>query len=191
MELQQKQPFALKAILQRTAEISFPMASEDRCGALLRTLAANRPGGQILELGTGTGIATAWLLDGMDTDARLVTVDVDGHAQAVAREYLAGDPRVDIVTEDAATFVSRQQVQSFDLIFADTMIGKYELLDETLALLRRGGLYVIDDMLPQPNWPLGHEHKVAGLLTAFRERADLRATFLAWASGMVVAAKVV
>jgi predicted O-methyltransferase YrrM len=191
MEEQQRAPAKLKAILDRTCTISFPMASELRVGGLLRTLAATRPGGRFLEIGTGTGIATAWLLDGMDTAAKLTTVDVDAAAQAIAREHLADDPRVEIVTDDATPFLARQPICSFDLIFADAMIGKYEMLDETLALLRPGGLYVIDDMLPQTNWPQGHEAKVARLLATLRERVDLRATFLAWASGIVVAAKVV
>lgn len=59
-------PAALARILKRSAEIGFEMASEDRTGALLRTLAASKPGGRFLELGTGTGVATAWVLDGMD-----------------------------------------------------------------------------------------------------------------------------
>jgi len=35
------------------------MASEPLVGALLRTLAASKSGGRLLELGTGTGIATS------------------------------------------------------------------------------------------------------------------------------------
>jgi predicted O-methyltransferase YrrM len=53
------------------------MASEPLVGALLRSLAASKPGGRFLELGTGTGVATAWLLDGMDDRATLVSVDND------------------------------------------------------------------------------------------------------------------
>src|SRR5215471_18143261 len=128
MELRQQFPPRLKAILDRTAQIGFPMASDVRTGMFLRTLAASRPGGRLLEIGTGTGIATAWLLDGMDSRARLITVDVDARAQAVAREHLADDIRLEIVTEDAAAFLARQPRRAFDLIFADAMIGKYELL---------------------------------------------------------------
>src|SRR5262249_25663678 len=151
----------------------------------------SRPGGRLLEIGTGTGIATAWLLDGMDSNARLTTVDVDTLAQAIAREHLADDIRLEIVTEDAAAFLARQPRRAFDLIFADAMIGKYELLDDALMLLRAGGLYVIDDMLPQPNWPAGHEHRVENLLADLNSRNDLRTALLAWSSGVLIAAKVV
>jgi predicted O-methyltransferase YrrM len=189
-------PACLAEIERRTAVFGFPMASERRTGALLRTLAAAKPGGQFLELGTGTGLATAWLLDGMDSHARLVTVDLDPNAQAIARALLGTDPRLDIVTEDAAAYLERLGAPGstdthggFDLIFADAMIGKYSMLDETLALLRPGGFYVIDDMLPQASWPEGHAPKVPHLLATLAARPDLRLATLAWSSGLAVAVR--
>lgn len=49
------------------------MGSDHLTGSLLRTLVASKPSGMVLELGTETGLATAWLLDGMDAQARLIT----------------------------------------------------------------------------------------------------------------------
>ncbi|HEY3847572.1 MAG TPA: class I SAM-dependent methyltransferase [Acetobacteraceae bacterium] len=181
-------PAALPAILGRTEALAFPMPSEPRTGAMLRVLAASKPGGRLLELGTGTGLSTAWLLDGMDRDATLVSVDIDPGSQAVAREILGADPRLEIVTADAAGFLRRQVGASYDLIFADAMPGKYELLDEALVLLRPGGLYVIDDMLPQASWPEGHAAKVPRLVADLADRTDLRIVSLAWSSGLVLVA---
>ena len=183
-------PAALPAILERTAALAFPMPSEPRTGAMLRVLAASKPGGRLLELGTGTGLSTAWLLDGMDRDARLVSVDIDPGPQAVARDILGADPRLEIVTADAAGFLRRQVDAPFDLIFADAMPGKYEVLDAALALLRPGGLYVIDDMLPQDSWPEDHAAKVPRLVADLAARAELRIVSLAWSSGVVVAVRV-
>jgi predicted O-methyltransferase YrrM len=73
------------------------------------------------------------------------------------------------------------------MIFADAWPGKYEGLDETLALLKRGGVYVIDDMSPQANWPEGHQANVDCLVARLEARADLVVTRLAWASGLVLA----
>jgi predicted O-methyltransferase YrrM len=182
-------PAALPAILERTEALAFPMPSEPRTGAILRVLAASKPGGRLLELGTGTGLSAAWLLDGMDREARLTSVDVDPEVQAVARQYLGSDPRVEIVTADAAEFLRRQDVETFDLIFADAMLGKYELLDQALALLCRGGLYVIDDMLPQDNWPENHASRVPRLIADLAGRTDYRIVSLAWSSGLVVVAR--
>lgn len=183
-------PATLPAILQRTAALAFPMPSEPRTGAILRVLAASKPGGHLLELGTGTGLSTAWLLDGMDRDATLVSVDIDPVPQAVARDILGGDPRLEIVTADAAGFLRRQVDASFDMIFADAMPGKYEVLDAALALLRPGGLYVIDDMLPQDNWPQDHAEKVPRLVADLAAKAELRIVSLAWSSGLVVGVRV-
>src|SRR5262245_29889350 len=58
-------PTAIEAIRQETEKLGFTMASEPKTGSLLRAMAAAKPGGRLLELGTGTGIGTAWLLSGM------------------------------------------------------------------------------------------------------------------------------
>jgi predicted O-methyltransferase YrrM len=184
-----RQPAALASILERTRALSFNMASEPRTGALLRALAASKPSSHLLELGTGTGIATAWLLSGMDGNSTITSVDTDPQVQAVARECLGSDPRLSLVTEDGASFLRRQPSQSFDLVFADAMPGKYDALDDALAVVKSGGFYIIDDMLPQPNWPEGHAEKVPVLLD--RLTADHRFVVapLTWASGVVVAAR--
>ena len=182
-------PAALPEILRRTEALAFSMPSEPRTGAMLRVLAASKPAGRMLELGTGTGLCTAWLLDGMDREARLTSVDVDPNVQAVAREFLGCDDRLQIITADAGKFLRRQAPETFDLIFADAMLGKYDLLDETLALLRPGGLYVIDDMLPQDSWPEDHAPRVPRLIANLASRADFRIVSLAWSSGLVVVAR--
>ena len=69
------------------------------------------------------------------------------------------------------------------------MPGKYDGLDDALALLRPGGLYVVDDMLPQPNWPEGHQTRVDALTARLRTHPDLTVVTLGWASGLIVAAR--
>ena len=182
-------PAAWSRIADDTARLGFDMPSEPRTGAFLKMLAASKPGGRMLELGTGTGLATAWLLAGMDPSARLTSVDVSDELQAVARAELGGDARVDFVIEDGAAFLARQAPASLDLIFADAMPGKYEALDMALSLLKPGGLWIGDDMLPQANWPEGHETRVAGLLETLAAREDLAVAEMAWASGLVVAVR--
>lgn len=181
-------PPQLAAIEQATAAAGFTMPSEPLTGSLLRTLAATKPGGRLLELGTGTGLATAWLLDGMDADARLVSMDHDPAVQAIAQTHLGDDPRLRFVCQDGDDFLRAAMAQPdrYDLIFADTWPGKYWLLDETLTLLAHGGLYVIDDMLPQANWPADHPPKVAALIGTLENRPDLHITKLAWASGLIL-----
>jgi predicted O-methyltransferase YrrM len=184
-----QQPAALDAILGRTQALKFNMASEPRTGALLRTLAASKPFGRLLELGTGTGMATAWLLAGMDAGSTLIGVDTDAQVQAVAREILGTDGRLTLIAEDGAAFLRRQPPQSFDLVFADALPGKYEALDDALAVVKSDGFYIIDDMLPQPNWPEGHAEKVPVLLNRLTTDPRFVVVPISWASGVVVAVR--
>ncbi len=165
------------------------MASESLVGALLRMLAASKPGGRFLELGTGTGIATAWLLQGMDAGSTLISVDNDRVAQQVARDVLGSDSRLTLVTSGGLEYLRDQPAASFDFVFADAMPGKYEGLEDALAVVKVGGFYVIDDMLPQPNWPVGHADKVPVLIEQLAARSSFEILPLVWASGVVVAVR--
>lgn len=189
-ELQYIQPPpVLHHIVTRTGELGFDMASELLTGALLRALAAAKPGGRFLELGTGTGIATAWLLAGMDRHSKLTSVDTNPQVQEVAKRFLGGDSRLTLFLEDGLEFLRRQEPESYDFVFADAMPGKYEGLHECLRVVKNGGFYVIDDMLPQTNWPKGHAEKVPVLIGELAGRADLAVVPVSWASGIVVAVK--
>ena len=182
-------PHTLAALEAESEALGFLLASEPAVGSLLRCLAASKPGGTLLELGTGTGVGTAWLLDGMDAAARLVSVDHDARAGAPARRHLGGDPRVTFVTDDAAAVLARLPAAGFDLLFADAWPGKYTHLDDALARLRPGGLYVVDDMLARPDWSAEHRALAAGLEAKLRRRPDLAVTSIEWSTGLILAAK--
>jgi predicted O-methyltransferase YrrM len=179
-------PRALVAIQAGTAELNFDMASEPRTGALLQMLAASKPGGRFLEMGTGTGIATAWILSGMDAASTLISIDTDEQMLAVAREALGHDARLKLLALDGAAFLWRQPKKCFDLVFADAIPGKYEALDEALAIVKPGGYYVFDDMLPQPNWPEGHGEKAEALLDRLASDPRFVMLPLVWSTGVVV-----
>lgn len=184
-------PTALPAIESETLKIGFGMAGERTVGSLLRTLARSKGKGRFLELGTGTGLSTAWILDGMIPDSTLVTLDNDRTLLDIAERHLGRDPRLTIICDDGDRFVldSAANGARFDFIFADTWPGKYRLLEETLGLLERNGLYIIDDMLPQSNWPGDHSPKVKGLLNFLDGHPDLLVTKLRWSSGVIVVTK--
>jgi len=182
-------PPVVAAIHADTVAMGFTMASTDTTGRMLRTLVASKPGGRILELGTGTGLGAAWLLDGMDAAATLDTVDKDPDCVAVARKNLGNDPRVRFHIESGSTFLRGLKDHRYDLIFADTWPGKFDCLDDALALLAIGGFYVIDDLHPQPNWPADHAPKVSNLVRALAGRPDLVPWLIDWDTGIVVAVK--
>lgn len=180
------QPDSIDQIERETKKLGFDAGSMRETGLFLQTLAASKPGGNILELGTGTGIGTAWLLAGMDGPARLTTVDIDPEAQNVAHRTLGSDPRITFSLEDGEEAIRKFTPGSFDLIFADAWPGKYTLLDETLALVCPGGIYFIDDLLPQPNWPEGHGEKVNALIPYLEALEDFASVYVDAASGLMI-----
>jgi len=184
-------PSSLAGIAADTERLGFTMASDALTGALLRTLARTKLDGAFLELGTGTGLATAWLLDGMSAGSTLLSVDHDGDVAAIARRHLAHDARISFVVADGEAFLLElcASGRKFDFIFADTWPGKYTHLDEALSLLHTGGLYVIDDMLPQTNWPEDHPPKVQRLIATLYQRSDLELVSLEWSTGVIVVSK--
>ena len=184
-------PAILAEIETATKAIDYQMVSEPLTGSLLKTLAASKPNSRLLELGTGTGISTAWLLAGMDERSQLLSIENDPAVISIAQKYLGDDLRVNFWVADGGASIDRldREQQRFDLIFADTWAGKYTHLSAALSLLKAGGLYIIDDMLPQANWPQGHEVKVATLIETLEGRNDLTLTKLNWASGIIIGVK--
>jgi predicted O-methyltransferase YrrM len=182
-------PEALSDIQRATEAAGFRMASDQLTGSLLRVLAASKPAGALLELGTGTGMSAAWLLSGMDAGSTLDTVDHDEAVVGIARQFLGHDSRVRFHVSDGAAFLTSLAGRQFDFIFADTWPGKFDHLGDALSLLRPGGIYVGDDLLPQSSWPEGHAPKIPQFLHALQQRRDLHVTRLAWSTGLVLATK--
>lgn len=182
-------PLALPAIERDTAALGFDMPSVRETGALLRYLATLKPKSKILELGTGTGLGSCWLLDGMGKSSCLVTVDNDENVLAVARRYLAIDPRVTVLNEDAVSYLEQSPQKEFDLIFADAWPGKFSHLDQALSLLAPKGCYVVDDLLPQSNWPDGHASRISPFIESLQARDNFVVEYREWASGILIAQK--
>ncbi len=181
-------PDMYEKIKEATHDLEFQMASDVCTGNLLKTLVASKPAGRLLELGTGTGLATAWMLAGMDAKSLLTTVENNELLIEVAKKYIR-DSRVEFVLTDGYEWIRNYEGPLFDFIFADAMPGKYDLFDETINLLNSHGYYIIDDMLPQPNWPEGHDERVNLFIKRIEERKDLLVTKLNWSTGIMIIVK--
>ncbi len=181
-----RDPFEYEAILADSAD--FMMGSDKTTGRWLRAIAASKKGSRFLELGTGTGLSACWILDGMDAGSTLLTIDSDNQLVAIARKHLDHDPRIKFVVEDGADALRGfvEGGQKFDFIFADTWPGKYHNLDLALALLDEYGVYLIDDMLPQENWPADHAPRARGLADTLTDLDWLASVLLDASSGLML-----
>lgn len=179
---------ALEQVSEAATRMGFVQSSERDLGRLLKLLCRSRPGGQFLELGTGVGFGSAWLLAGMTSDASLVSVELDDNLQSVARHVFRDDPRVSWVVADGAQWLRSAVADNrrFDVVFADTWPGKYHDRELAMELVKPGGWYVIDDLYPQPGWPEGHQSNVDRLIHELTDIPGWETEFLPWSSGLML-----
>ncbi|NNE78034.1 MAG: SAM-dependent methyltransferase [Pricia sp.] len=176
-------------IERKSQEIGFSMPSDIYIGSLLRTLISSKPKGRFLELGTGISLSLSWMVDGMDENSKLWTVDNNPELIAIAQDYFGNDARINVICADGSEWIKNFSGEKFDLIFADAWPGKYSEIDEVLELINVGGFYVIDDMIAQPNWPEGHQKNVDSLIEYLEKRSEFVLTKINWSSGLLLAVK--
>jgi predicted O-methyltransferase YrrM len=137
---------ALRAARARAAEIGVA-AIDPATGAVLRLLAASVGAKAAVELGTGAGVSTLWLLRGLTPDGVLTSVDADGEHQRLAKASLAdaGIPsgRARLIQGRALEVLPRLSEAAYDLVFCDAARSENaDYLAAALTLLRPGGLVV-------------------------------------------------
>lgn len=151
-----QEPGPLKPLREATARL--PEAGmqitpdQGQFMALLVKLTAAR---NILEVGVFTGYSSLAMLLAMPEDGRLVACDISERWTAVARHYwnLAGvRERVDLRLGPALASLDQLLAEGhsnrFDLAFIDADKGHYgDYYERALALVRTGGLIVIDNLL--------------------------------------------
>lgn len=184
-----KRPEVYKDLCLKSKEIGFTMPSDIYVGNLLKTLVSSKPKGHFLELGTGMGLSLSWMIDGMDSDSTLISIDNDDKLIAIAQDFFGYDKRVSLVCADGADWIQNYSGNGFDLVFADAWPGKYSELDEVLSLITLGGFYIIDDMAHQQNWPEGHEKNVNRLVEYLEHRSDFNLTKMNWSTGLIIAVR--
>jgi predicted O-methyltransferase YrrM len=137
---------ALAAARARAAEIGVA-AVDPATGAVLRLLAAAVGAKAAVELGTGAGVSTLWLLRGLTPDGVLTTVDADGEHQRLAKASLAdagvASGRVRLIQGRALEVLPRLSESAYDLVFCDASRSENtDYLAAAVTLLRPGGLVV-------------------------------------------------
>jgi len=120
-------------------------------GAALRLLANLVDARHVIEVGTGTGVSGAWLLDGMPVDGALTTIDPDPGAHATAHDTFVAlgidHTRTRIITGTPDEVLPRLTDAGYDLFVVtpsapDTLTDD-QILSSATRLLRPGGALVL------------------------------------------------
>jgi predicted O-methyltransferase YrrM len=139
----------LPSLVARAADVADRFDFRNSCAKvyvpLLQTLTAQVRGGVIGEMGTGAGIGTAWMALAASPDTRIVTIEKDAERSAAVRELFADVPNVEVVCGDALALADHGP---YDLIFCDAGPGKITDQDATIAMTKRGGTILLDDLSP-------------------------------------------
>lgn len=130
----------------RAAEVGVPCV-DPTTGSALRLLAAATAAKAVIELGTGAGVSSLWLLGGMRQDGVLTSVDSESEHQRLAKQSLTeagyGSGRARLIAGRALEVLPKLSDGAYDLMFCDASAaenGNY--LEAALHLLRPGGLVV-------------------------------------------------
>jgi predicted O-methyltransferase YrrM len=137
----------LAAARDRAVEIGVG-AVTPAIGALLSLLAKLSGGKAVVEVGTGAGVSSLWLLSGMSEDGVLTTIDIEPEYQWVAKQAFSdagiGLSRTRLISGRAQEVLTRLADESYDLVFVDAdPIDQPEYVIEGVRLLRSGGAIVV------------------------------------------------
>jgi predicted O-methyltransferase YrrM len=141
----------LLAARERAAEVgAVPVGAAT--GAALRFLAAVVGARAVVEVGTGAGVSTVWLLRGMRPDGVLTSVDDEVEHQRLARETVTeagfAPARARLIAGQAAEVLPRLADASYDVVFCDARAADYAgYLAEAMRLLRPGGVVAFAGIL--------------------------------------------
>lgn len=119
-------------------------------GRVLAMISAMLQPSRILEIGTYTGYSALCLAEGLASDGKLFTIDVNEELEDTVRAYFASSryqQQIDYRIGNALDIIP-QLNETFDLVFIDadkaSYLRYYELV---LPLVRQGGMILADNVL--------------------------------------------
>jgi caffeoyl-CoA O-methyltransferase len=119
-------------------------------GGLLRMLVRLTRARSILEIGMFTGYSTLAWAEALPEDGRVVTCEVNPDTTVIAKRYFAASPhghKIEVKLGPAAETLKLLK-GPFDICFIDADKESYGVYyDACIALVRQGGLIVLDNML--------------------------------------------
>ena len=164
-------------------------------GALLRFVARAISAAHVVEIGTGAGVSTLWLLRGMTDDGVITSIDIELEHQRVARETLAAaaQGRYRLIAGRALDVLPRLTDGAYDMVLVDADKSEYTLyFEQALRLLRPGGVIAFDnalwgDRVADPAQRDAATGALRDLVTLVRGHEDLTPVLVPSGDGLLLA----
>lgn len=192
--------FADEGVLARARERGHELGAPPvlpGAGALMRLLAASVNARAAVEIGTGSGVGSLYLLSGMHPDGVLTTIDPEVENQRAARESFAEaqirSPRVRTIAGNPREVIGRLTDHAYDLVsFPAHLPHALDLLEHARRLLRPGGVLVIPhalyhDRVADPAARDATTQSVRAVLRAVAESEDLVSALTGSGDGVLAA----
>jgi caffeoyl-CoA O-methyltransferase len=146
------EPELLRKLSEEThAKMQMPQMLTGRLeGRLLKFFAQSLGARRVLEIGTFTGYSALSMAEGMPSDGRLITCEIEPAHAAMAQRYFDASPhgkKIEIRMGPALATLDGLQ-GPFDLAFIDADKENYPLYyEKAIDLIRPGGLLLVDNTL--------------------------------------------
>jgi predicted O-methyltransferase YrrM len=182
----------------RGDELGAPAVST-ATGALLQVVAGALHARAVVEIGTGSGVASLWLLRGMAPDGVLTTIDADVAHHRAAKAAFAEEgvepQRTRTIARPAADVLPRLADTAYDLVVVTAephTLAAY--VDAAVRLLRPGGVLALVDALQagrvvDPAWRDHDTTAVRRVLAALREDERLTPAMVPVGDGVLLAVR--
>lgn len=144
------EPEEVKRALELAQALGFTKACLPEVGRLLRLLVAQARAGTVGEVGTGSGVGSAWMLSGLRRDQRFVSIDNQPSLHTAVTELFGEQPKAAFLMGDWRDILRHAP---FTLLFVDVGDAKDAGAQEVVDALAPGGLAVLDDFTPIEHWP--------------------------------------
>lgn len=118
-------------------------------GAFLKYVAALISAQSVVEIGTGSGVGTLWLLKGVINSGVITTIDPEVQHIQIAKQVLhdadIAPNRYRLITSDYLEVMRKLADRAYDLVvFRGNPEDIFDVIDEAHRVLRTGGIFAID-----------------------------------------------
>jgi len=184
----------LQDYIKATGLDSFGPPIQDEVSRLFKILLNLSRPKKILEIGMSIGFSTTHLaLVAKKFGGTVTTIEIDESIVEVAREAFKREGVSDIINirvGDAVKVLAEMESDTFDVVFQDSHKPAYPaMLKDCIRILRKGGLFLVDDTLWPPIRPPNESVKAIDKFNRDLLKLDVISTILPIGDGCTIAVK--